>query len=90
MADVLQTPPLPSELPVVPLRGSVVLPLTVAPLGVSRAMSSEAINRALASDRMVGRAGYQTPARSRTKPGSTGSPARVAGLSNRSTGAFGR
>ena len=46
-------PPLPAELPVVPLRGAVVLPLTVAPLGVSRPMSVEAINRALAGDRMV-------------------------------------
>ena len=45
--------PFPSELPVVPLRGAVVLPLTVAPLGVSRPMSVEAINRALAGDRMV-------------------------------------
>jgi ATP-dependent Lon protease len=53
MADAPTTPPLPSELPVVPLRGSVVLPMTVAPLAVSRAMSSEAINRALATDRMV-------------------------------------
>src|SRR3712207_2841874 len=48
-----QTPPLPSELPVVPLRGAVVLPLTVAPLGVSRPLSVEAVNRALAGDRMV-------------------------------------
>ena len=46
-------PPLPSELPVVPLRGTVVLPLSVSPLGVSRAMSVEAVNRALAGDRMV-------------------------------------
>ena len=53
MADDPQSPPLPAELPVVPLRGSVVLPMTVAPLGVSRALSSEAINRALAGDRMV-------------------------------------
>jgi ATP-dependent Lon protease len=53
MAEGLQTPPLPSELPVVPLRGAVVLPMTIAPLGVSRPMSSEAINRALAGDRMV-------------------------------------
>ena len=36
-----------------PLRGAVVLPMTVAPLGVSRGMSVEAVNRALASDRMV-------------------------------------
>ena len=50
MAD---TPTLPSELPVVPLRGTVVLPMTVAPLGVSRQMSVEAVNRALAGDRLV-------------------------------------
>jgi ATP-dependent Lon protease len=48
-----QAPALPSELPVVPLRGAVVLPMTVAPLGVSRPVSVEAINQALAGDRMV-------------------------------------
>jgi ATP-dependent Lon protease len=53
MAEAPLTPPLPSELPVVPLRGAVVLPMTVAPLAVSRQASSEAINRALAGDRMV-------------------------------------
>src|SRR4029078_1459246 len=47
------TLPLPSELPVVPLRGSVVLPMTVAPLGVSRPISVEAVNKALAGARMV-------------------------------------
>ena len=36
-----------------PLRGAVVLPLTVAPLGVGRGMSVEAVNRALAGDRMI-------------------------------------
>jgi ATP-dependent Lon protease len=53
MADTPTTPPLPSELPVVPLRGAVVLPMTVAPLGVSRPVSVEAVNKALAGDRMV-------------------------------------
>src|SRR5215211_5445505 len=53
MAEAPHFPQLPSELPVVPLRGAVVLPLTVAPLGVNRAMSVEAVNRALAGDRMV-------------------------------------
>src|SRR3954470_24447179 len=53
MAETTQTPPLPNELPVVPLRGSVVLPMTVAPLGVSRPVSVEAVNKALAGDRMV-------------------------------------
>ena len=52
MAEPVQ-PTLPSELPVVPLRGAVVLPFTVAPLGVSRTVSVEAVNRALAGDRMV-------------------------------------
>src|SRR3954466_1615976 len=53
MAETQTTPPLPNELPVVPLRGSVVLPMTVAPLGVSRPVSVEAVNKALAGDRMV-------------------------------------
>ncbi len=53
MAETPEAPPLPSELPVVPLRGAVVLPMTVAPLGVSRGISVEAVNRALAGDRMV-------------------------------------
>ena len=53
MADTSHLPAIPSELPVVPLRGAVVLPLTVAPLGVSRPVSVEAINRALSGDRMV-------------------------------------
>ncbi len=53
MVETLQTPSFPSELPVVPLRGAVVLPLTVAPLGVSRQVSVEAVNKALGGDRMV-------------------------------------
>ncbi len=53
MAEGLNAPALPSELPVVPLRDAVVLPMTVAPLGVSRPVSVEAINRALAGDRMI-------------------------------------
>ncbi len=53
MAENPQTPALPAELPVVPLRGAVVLPMTVAPLGVSRPVSVEGVNRALTGDRMV-------------------------------------
>ena len=48
-----RTPALPAELPVIPLRGSVVLPLAVSPLSVSRQISVDAVNRALAGDRMV-------------------------------------
>ena len=46
-------PALPSELPVVPLRNAVVLPLTAAPLSVSRLMSVEAVNRSLGGNRSV-------------------------------------
>jgi ATP-dependent Lon protease len=53
MPETPQTPPIPSELPVVPIRGAVVLPMTVAPLGVSRPLSVEAVNRALAGDRTI-------------------------------------
>ena len=53
MAETPTPPPIPSELPVVPLRGAVVLPMTVAPLGVGRPISVEAVNRALAGDRMI-------------------------------------
>jgi ATP-dependent Lon protease len=60
--DAPQPPTLPSELPVVPLRDAVVLPMTVAPLGVSRQMSVEAVNRALAGDRMVLLLLQKTPA----------------------------
>ena len=44
---------LPTDLPVVPLRGTVAFPMTFQPLAISRALSVEAINRALAGSRMV-------------------------------------
>jgi ATP-dependent Lon protease len=43
----------PSELPVLALRETVVFPLTLQPLAVSRPISIESINRALANDRLV-------------------------------------
>src|SRR6185436_9632475 len=52
MAD--PTPPqLPTELPVLPLRRTVVFPLTLQPLAVHRPVSIETVNRALGSDRLV-------------------------------------
>ncbi len=48
-----QEPQLPSRLPVLPLRSTVVFPLTVQPLAVNRAVSVDAVNRALAGDRML-------------------------------------
>ncbi|HEY7292044.1 MAG TPA: endopeptidase La [Vicinamibacterales bacterium] len=43
----------PSELPVLPLRQTVVFPLTLQPLAINRPLSIDAINRALTSDRLV-------------------------------------
>ncbi len=51
--SVPQTPALPAELPVLPLRQTVVFPLTLQPLAVNRPVSTESINRALSTDRMV-------------------------------------
>jgi ATP-dependent Lon protease len=45
--------PFPAEVPVLPLRETVVFPLTLQPLAVNRPVSMESINRALATDRMV-------------------------------------
>src|SRR6187399_1691236 len=47
------TPALPAELPVLPLRRTVALPLTLQPLAVNRPVSIETVNRALGSDRLV-------------------------------------
>src|SRR5436305_6635713 len=43
----------PSDLPVIALRQTVVLPLTLQPLAVNRAMSIESVHRALAADRLL-------------------------------------
>jgi ATP-dependent Lon protease len=43
----------PSELPAVALRQTVVLPLTLQPLAINRPSSIEAVNRALAADRLL-------------------------------------
>src|SRR5262245_64543767 len=45
--------PYPSELPALALRETVVFPLTLQPLAVSRPVSIESVNRALASDRLI-------------------------------------
>jgi endopeptidase La len=52
MADPA-TPPLPSELSVLPLRRTVAFPLTLQPLAVNRPVSIESVNRALGSDRLI-------------------------------------
>jgi ATP-dependent Lon protease len=47
------TPRPPAEVPVLPLRQTVVFPLTLQPLAVNRPVSVESINRSLGADRMV-------------------------------------
>src|SRR6476661_10272560 len=58
----------PSELPALGLRETVVFPLTLQPLAISRAMSIEAVNRALAGDRLLFLA-LQTTERDEPEPG---------------------
>src|SRR5215471_90734 len=47
------SPTLPSELPVLPLRRTVLFPLTLQPLAVNRPVSIESVNRALGTDRLI-------------------------------------
>jgi ATP-dependent Lon protease len=47
------TPTLPSELPVLPLRHTVVFPQALLPLAVNRPVSMESVNRALSADRLI-------------------------------------
>src|SRR5262245_56145366 len=55
MAEPSPPPPaaFPADLPVLPIRRTVVFPLTLQPLAVNRPMSVEAVNKALAGDRLV-------------------------------------
>jgi ATP-dependent Lon protease len=53
MFEPTSTPPLPSELPVLPLRRTVAFPLTLQPLAVNRPVSVETVNRALGADRLI-------------------------------------
>src|SRR6516164_5438598 len=43
----------PSEIPVLALRQTVVFPLTLQPLAVSRPVSVDSVNRALTGDRLI-------------------------------------
>ncbi|MBA3270059.1 MAG: endopeptidase La [Acidobacteria bacterium] len=53
MADPSSPAAFPTALPVLPLRRTVAFPLTLQPLAVNRPMSVEAVNMALAGDRLV-------------------------------------
>ena len=58
----------PSELPVLALRETVVFPLTLQPLAITRPMSIESVNRALAGDRLLFLALQTTERRGRRSP----------------------
>jgi len=49
----VEASPFPPELPILPVRGTVVLPLTMAPLAVTQPKAIEAVHRALAANRQV-------------------------------------
>ena len=44
---------IPGELPVLPLRDTVVYPFIIAPLSVAREISIQAVDRALSENRMI-------------------------------------
>ena len=48
------TPAIPSELPILPLRGTVVYPLTVLPLTVEQARSIQLVDDAALGSRVIG------------------------------------
>jgi len=51
--SVTPLPPLPAYLPVIPLRETVVFPLTLQPLAVNRPVSVDSVHRSLSGDRLV-------------------------------------
>ncbi|MGE0815580.1 MAG: endopeptidase La [Vicinamibacterales bacterium] len=53
MTDAKTPTPLPTSLPVLPLRRTVAFPLTLQPLAVNRPASIESVNTALTTDRML-------------------------------------
>ncbi|MEZ5294129.1 MAG: endopeptidase La [Vicinamibacterales bacterium] len=53
MTDAKTPAPLPTSLPVLPLRRTVAFPLTLQPLAVNRPASIESVNTALTTDRML-------------------------------------
>ena len=53
MAEPSPPAAFPADLPVLPLRRTVAFPLTLQPLAVNRPMSVEAVNTALAGDRLL-------------------------------------
>jgi ATP-dependent Lon protease len=69
----------PSELPALALRETVVFPLTLQPLAISRPMSIESVNRALAGDRLLFLS-LQTAERDEPQPGDLKSIGTIAAI----------
>jgi ATP-dependent Lon protease len=63
------TPPLPEELPVLPLRDTVTFPDTLTPLAVGQERSIQLINDVLARDRMLVMVGSKDPQAEAPAPG---------------------
>jgi ATP-dependent Lon protease len=78
-----ETPPIPDELPIVPLRGLVVFPLAGMPLAVGQERSLKLIDDAMRGDRLVGLVAQKDPEVEQGGPDDTfriGTVARVAQL----------
>ncbi len=61
-ADTLTASPLPNELPILPLRGVVVYPLTAVPLTVGQARSVQLIDDAVLNKKVIGLVASKDPA----------------------------
>jgi ATP-dependent Lon protease len=78
-----ETPQIPGELPIVPLRGLVVFPFAVVPLGVGQERSIKLIDDAMRGDRLIGLAAQRDPEIEQGGPNDTysmGTAARIARL----------
>jgi ATP-dependent Lon protease len=66
--DDLSGIPVPSELPLLPLRGVAIFPSAIVPLLISRGASLQAVEEALASDRMLALVAQKNPDDESPKP----------------------
>ena len=68
LADQSETPKIPSELPILPLRNTVAFPLTGIPLSVQRPESVQLVDQAALGNRLLGLVAMKTPKAERAEP----------------------
>ncbi|MFQ5945873.1 MAG: endopeptidase La [Anaerolineae bacterium] len=68
LTDQSETPKIPSELPILPLRNTVAFPLTGIPLSVQRPESVQLVDQAALGDRLLGLAAMKAAKAERAEP----------------------